>query len=84
MEYASEIVNSGMITVFYGGNSNLGLAMEAAKKWIQENASISHPVCQIANYICEGTKVIAGHYEVFLELCWQMKGMLKIYGLFSA
>jgi len=76
MEYASEIVNSGMITVFYGGNSNLGLAMEAA--------SIAHPVCQIANYICEGTKVIAGHYEVFLELCWQMKGMLKIYGLFSA
>lgn len=67
MEYASEMVDSGMLTVFYGQSSNLGLAMEASKKWVQENNSIANPVCQIANYICEGAKAIAGHTEV----CWR-------------
>ena len=64
MEYASEMAPSGMMTVFFGADHKIGLACEAARKWVEENHNIGKPVCQIANFLYSGAKVIAGHNEV--------------------
>ena len=53
-----------MMTVFFGANAKLGLACEAARKWTAEKFSIPNPVCQVANFLYSGSKVIAGHEEV--------------------
>lgn len=70
MQEASELTPSGMMTVLYPGrDANLGLACEAAKKWIKEKHEIPFPVCNIANHLYAGAKVIAGHSEAlnFIE-----------------
>ena len=64
MQYCSEAVPSGMMSVFYGASANLGLATEVARKWIQEKQGIENPVCNVANFLYAGAKVIAGHNEV--------------------
>ncbi len=43
--------------------ANIGLACEAARKWIQENHNITYPVCNVANHLYAGAKVLAGHSE---------------------
>jgi len=63
MEYASEMEPSGMITVFHGADHKIGLACEAARKYAKEERGITLPVCQIANDLYSGAKVIAGHKE---------------------
>ena len=64
MDLASGIISSGMMTVFYGADAKLGLACNAAKKWVEERHGIEKPVCQIANYLYVGAKTIGGHIEV--------------------
>ena len=64
MEYASEMEPSGMMTVFHGADHKIGLACEAARKYAEEERGITLPVCQIANDLYSGAKVIAGHKEV--------------------
>ena len=64
MEYASEMEPSGMMTVFHGADHKLGLACSAARKFAEDERGITYPVCQIANHLYAGAKVIAGHQEV--------------------
>jgi len=63
MEYASEMEPSGMMTVFHGADHKLGLACSAARKYAEDERGITYPVCQIANHLYAGAKVIAGHQE---------------------
>ncbi len=44
--------------------ANLGLACESARKWVEERRGLADPVCQVANFLYTGAKVIAGHDEV--------------------
>lgn len=69
MQYCSESVSSGMMSVFFGASANLGLATEVARKWIHEKQGIENPVCNVANFLYSGAKVIAGHKEAldFIE-----------------
>jgi [acyl-carrier-protein] S-malonyltransferase len=63
MQTASEMENSGMMTVFYHKDANLGLACEAARKYTTEQHHIREPICQIANHLYAGAKVLAGNME---------------------
>ncbi len=54
---------SGMMTVFYFKDANVGLACESARKWAKSQFGVRQPVCQIATYLYAGAKVIAGHKE---------------------
>lgn len=60
MQHASELVNSGMMTIFFNNTAQIGLACEAARKWVKLNHNIEHPVCVIANHLYAGGKVLAG------------------------
>lgn len=62
MQIASEVVESGMMTVLLKPNSKLGEAMQKAKEWCVERG-IEKPVCTVANYLYPGCKVVAGHKE---------------------
>ncbi len=54
-----------MITHFaHFKTANLGLACESARKWVEERRGLADPVCQVANFLYTGAKVIAGHDEV--------------------
>ncbi|XP_040583412.1 probable malonyl-CoA-acyl carrier protein transacylase, mitochondrial [Lepeophtheirus salmonis] len=61
MQRCSEIEESGMMTVFYGANNEVGLALKVAQKWLKEKHDIKKPVVTIANYLYSQSKVIAGH-----------------------
>ncbi|XP_059472668.1 probable malonyl-CoA-acyl carrier protein transacylase, mitochondrial [Neocloeon triangulifer] len=62
MQYASEMVNSGMATVIYGPDSQLGVACNKAVEHCLERR-IERPVCQVANYLYPHCKVVAGNVE---------------------
>ncbi|CAB3375776.1 Hypothetical predicted protein [Cloeon dipterum] len=62
MQYASEMVNSGMATVMYGPDSDLGMACEKAVEHCMSK-KIERPVCQVANYLYPHCKVVAGNVE---------------------
>ena len=69
MQTASDLQASGMMTIFYGKTADIALACQAAKKWVKETNNIHNPVCQIANHLYNGGKVLAGHVEAleFIE-----------------
>ena len=50
-----------MMTIFFPASSDIGLACEAARKWVKEKYNIYDPVCHIANHLYAGAKVLAGH-----------------------
>ncbi|KAJ9590877.1 hypothetical protein L9F63_016082 [Diploptera punctata] len=62
MQLASEIIPSGMMTVFYGPDSKLNFACLRAREWCLERG-IEDPECCVANYMYPHCKVIAGHME---------------------
>ena len=64
MQYCSEAAPSGMMSVFYGAGADLAKAAEVARKWIHEKHGVEDPVCNVANFLYSGAKVIAGHKEV--------------------
>lgn len=68
MQAASEENPSGMATVIYGPDSELGTACLKAKEWCIERG-IEDPECMVANYLCPSMKVIAGNLEAinFIE-----------------
>lgn len=68
MQMASDETPSGMATVLYGADSNLGLACVKAKDWCIERG-VENPECNIANYLFPNCKVVAGNAEAlnFLE-----------------
>jgi [acyl-carrier-protein] S-malonyltransferase len=63
MQLASEIVPSGMMTVFYDPDSKLNYACLQAKEWCLQRG-IENPECCVANYLYPHCKVVAGHLEV--------------------
>ncbi len=67
MQFASESEQSppsALLAVFYGKNARLGLACEAAKKWIRRRENVEWPVCEVAQHLYQGAKVIGGHTQV--------------------
>lgn len=68
MQIASDETPSGMATVLYGADSDLGLACVKAKDWCIERG-VENPECNIANYLFPHCKVVAGNLEAlnFLE-----------------
>lgn len=68
MQMASEATPSGMATVFYGPDSQLGKACERAVEWCLDKG-VEEPECRIANYLYPHCKVVAGNIEAldFLE-----------------
>jgi len=69
MQAASEIVDSGLMVVFFGADNELGFGMNVAKEWCRRNHAIDEPVCQVANHLYCGAKVVGGHEKAleFLE-----------------
>ena len=57
------------MTIFHQSGAKVGLACDAAKKWIKAQHQIQNPVCQISNLLYAGCKVIGGHNEAldFIE-----------------
>ena len=69
MQMASEVVPSGMMTVFHGSESKLTLVIETAKKFLERQENFidreQTPIdCKIASYLHPECKVIAGNIEV--------------------
>lgn len=62
MQLASNENPSGMATVFYGPDSEVGKACVQAKDWCIERG-VENPECNIANYLYPHCKVIAGNLE---------------------
>ncbi|KAK0047868.1 malonyl-CoA-acyl carrier protein transacylase mitochondrial [Biomphalaria pfeifferi] len=79
MQKASEMVASGMLSVFLAHDSNLSLAIKTAKDYCQERRGIENPVCVVANYLFPECKVIAGHEEAIEFLSTNAKefGILR-------
>jgi [acyl-carrier-protein] S-malonyltransferase len=65
---ASKQYPSGMATVFYGPDSQVGKACTAAKEWCLERG-VDNPECAVANFLYPHCKVVAGSLEAldFLE-----------------
>jgi malonyl CoA-acyl carrier protein transacylase len=70
MQHASEQAPSGMMSVFVNRQSELNLAMLGARKWCAKLRIDEPHVCEIANYLYSGCKVIGGNKEAleFIEL----------------
>ncbi len=64
MQYCSDLEPSGMMTVFFGRNAKLGLACDAAREWMRERSGVARPVCEVANFLYSGAKVLGGHQQV--------------------
>lgn len=64
MQAASDLVPSGLMTVFLKHDSKLNLAMHAAREYCKLRSDIADPVCSIANYLFPEVKVIGGHTQV--------------------
>lgn len=62
MQIASVQNPSGMATVMYGPDSNVGLACIKAKEWCIERG-VENPECAVANYLFPHCKVVAGSLE---------------------
>ncbi|ESO98207.1 hypothetical protein LOTGIDRAFT_114671 [Lottia gigantea] len=77
MQKASEVVHSGMMTVFLKNESKLKQAMYAARKYCEEKLEIEDPVCGVANYISFDCKVIAGNIEA-LKFIQDNKNLFEI------
>ena len=77
MQAASELESSGMMTVFVGADSELGFGCQVAAEWVKRHHDIENPVCQVANHLYCGAKVIGGHTEA-LKFLEQNKADFKI------
>merc|ERR1719369_1711181 len=63
MQEASEKQRSGMMSVFIGADNKLKFGLQVAKEWCDRELNMPDPVCQIANHLYCGAKVVAGHVE---------------------
>jgi hypothetical protein len=80
MQEASEKVPSSLMSVFVGKQSELNQAMLAARKWCTQQFKIEEPVCEIANYLFSGCKVIGGNKEAldFIELNYKEFKLMRV------
>jgi len=77
MQAASDLVESGMMTVFIGADSKLGFGCQVAAEWAKRHQDVEDPVCQVANHLYAGAKVIAGH-DIALRFLEQNKSDFNI------
>jgi acyl transferase domain-containing protein len=70
MQHASEQTPSGMMSVFVNKQSELKLGMLGARKWCAKLQIDEPHVCEIANYLYSGCKVIGGNNQAleFIEI----------------
>ncbi|XP_071958997.1 malonyl-CoA-acyl carrier protein transacylase, mitochondrial-like isoform X2 [Antedon mediterranea] len=61
MQYASNLVESGMLSVVGRDSTNYKIACQEAKEHCRSEEGIQDPVCSIANYMFPNARVIAGH-----------------------
>lgn len=66
MQLASETFKGGMVTIFYGPESQLSTALKKAKEWAVDKGD-DHPECVIANYLYPDCKVISGSESVSIQ-----------------
>lgn len=64
MQHACEHSNGAMSSVFLDNNSQLKLAILAAKKYCQTKLGLGDVHCAVVNYLYAECKVLAGHLEV--------------------
>ena len=71
MQHCSELAPSGMMTIFFGANHQISLAIQSSIKWVEEKYGLTDadgdpvkPVCVVASHLYSGTKVLAGHEKV--------------------
>lgn len=78
MQAASELLPSGMTTVFFGPDARINYACVVAKEWCRK-LGISNVECRIANYLYPTCKVIAGNEEAlqFIEMNAQDFGIRR-------
>lgn len=69
MQIASDKHPGGMLTVFYGPDSDLSGACAKAKEWCLEKG-VENPECVISNYLFPHCKTVAGSFEAlnFIEI----------------
>jgi len=77
MQAASEMADSGMMTVFVGADQKLNFGFEVAREWCRRHHDIEEPVCQVANHLYCGAKVVGGH-EPALKFLEDNKADFKI------
>ncbi|RWS29006.1 malonyl-CoA-acyl carrier protein transacylase-like protein [Leptotrombidium deliense] len=90
MQYVSDMIPSGMMTIIFGADAKISLACRAAQEWcIRQGVDAEHAVCTVCNYLFPHCKVIGGHEEAlkFLELNAKEFGIrrctrLKVSGAF--
>ena len=51
MQAASELEDSGMMTVFIGADQKLNFGYEVAREWCRRHHDLENPVCQVLNYV---------------------------------
>jgi hypothetical protein len=65
MQKQSEVVSSGLMSVFIGHDSELKKAMLAARTWCEEKLKLPPPICcSVSSYLYPDCKVIGGNTEV--------------------
>ncbi|XP_017752756.1 PREDICTED: probable malonyl-CoA-acyl carrier protein transacylase, mitochondrial [Eufriesea mexicana] len=62
MQYASDIVPQGMLSVSYASKAQVQKACADAENWAM-NIGVQTPVCKIAIYLTTERKIIAGNIE---------------------
>ena len=77
MQAASQLEESGMITVFFGADHELSFACEVAQEFVRRQHDIENPVCQVANHLYCGAKVLGGH-TLALKFIEENKSDFKI------
>ena len=77
MQAASEIEDGGMMTCFFGSDNDLAFACQVSREFIRREHDIEKPVCQVANHLYCGAKVLAGH-KLALKFIEENKSDFKI------
>ncbi|XP_053992126.1 probable malonyl-CoA-acyl carrier protein transacylase, mitochondrial [Hylaeus volcanicus] len=62
MQYASERVPQGMLSVNCTPSAKIANSCQEAEKWAME-MGVDNPVCRVAIYLCTQRKILAGNIE---------------------
>lgn len=79
MQEASEMVPSGMMTVFLNAQSKVDFACHTAELYCKRKLGIEYPICRVANHLYTECKVIGGNLEAlkFIETHRQEFGIKR-------
>merc|ERR1712008_410823 len=81
MQQASDLAPTGMMTIFFPASADVGLACEAARKWVKEKYNIYDPICHVANHLYTGAKVLAGLLLQYIN-GWPHDNLVRKYYIF--